>query len=442
MEEQSREIKWILANLLVNKIQYPAKKYGNYIVTKFSDYGNILIDKRNLKALVSALDKPYFITEDFEKWLKRGFIVIAFLRKKPVDGFYEQAKYSYKKRYYILDVKNSSIVFVGNDIVESDAFLEGKSDYLILRNTQKQVAIFDKNFHQVSDWYEDIYSYGLVRGKSDYYIARKDGKEALFHKSGKQITDWYKHVGRSGIVYGESDYCIIENGTRKAIFDKDGNQLSNWCDEIDGYDFIEGKSNYYAIKENGKYAVFNQNMERVSDWFEYIYLGITVEKNPDYYKARKDNKEAIFDMNGHRISDWYDYIYPEGLVDGESDYYIAVKNGKDAIFDRSGKQISNWFNWISIDGLVKGRSDYYIVEEDNKQIYNKKRRNIRTKYVCKVGSSKLLGPFADILLWGFIYDPSSTSITVHTLDGKTLDISKTEVDQFFEGEDMNYERER
>jgi hypothetical protein len=50
MNKQGNEIKWIPANLLLSKIQYPEGRHGNYIVVRLSNYGNILIDKMCLKA--------------------------------------------------------------------------------------------------------------------------------------------------------------------------------------------------------------------------------------------------------------------------------------------------------------------------------------------------------------------------------------------------------
>jgi hypothetical protein len=63
-------------------------------------------------------------------------------------------------------------------------------------------------------------------------------------------------------------------------------------------------------------------------------------------------------------------------------------------------------------------------------------------YIGKVGSLKLYGPFKDIP-WdnlGFIRDSSSSNIVVYTLDGEELNVSKQEVDKFFEEREVNYEQ--
>jgi hypothetical protein len=477
--QDKEEIKWISVNLLSNKIQYPAKKYGNYIVARFSNYGDILIDKRNLKALVLTIDRPYVVAENFEEWLKRGFVVITLFHKRLADGSYYQAESSNQNKRYILNAKDGSMVCAGYILSDyTYEFLRGKTDYFILRNTQKKSAIFDKNGKQISDWFDIIYVDGLVEGASDYYVAKKDNKKTIFHKDGYQVTDWFDDVSYFGLVQGQSDYYIARKNGKEAIFHKSGKQITDWYDSVDAYGLALGQSDYYIAGKNYKEAIFHKDGKQVTDWYDQIYSGGLVDGGSDYYKVEKDGKEAVFHKDGKQITVWYNRVYASNLVRGNSVYYIAVKNGKEAIFHKSGRQISDWFDWIDSYGLVQGQSDYYIADNnDKKAIFDKngsqisdwfddimryglvhgesdyyivfvrdakkKRTKKETMYIGKLGSPKLLGPLKDFVSWsqlGFISDPSSTSIAVYTLDDKRLDISKQEADEFFKEGEKDYEQ--
>jgi hypothetical protein len=469
MKTQSEEeIKWIPANLFFNRMQYPAERYGDYIVAKLSDYVNILIDERSLKALVLTFDRPYIIAENFRKLLARGFIVIVSSRERLTNGSHHQVK-------YVLNAEDGNLIFVG-DILNSYIFAEGKSDYLLVKS-DLGYTIFDKNGKQITDWYEDIISYGLARGESDYFIVSKNGKESIFNKDGKQIADWYDDVYSAGLVERQSDYYMVRNNNKDAIFHKSGAQISDWFDKIiypGG--LVQGESDYYIAVKNGKQSIFDKSGKQISDWFDDIGTDGLVKGRSDYFIVNKHGKKAIFYKDGKQITDWYNWIGTNVLDTGVLNYYIARKNNRYAIFDKDGRRISDWYNeynkievaitksgyfkvkkdnkyavfrmndgsqitdWfddIDLHGLFQGQSDYYIAF-----IKDKERK---TMYIGKLGSSKLYGPLKGFTSWdilGFVSDPSSTSITVDTLDGKVSSISKIEIDQFFEEKEAEDEQTR
>jgi hypothetical protein len=386
MNKQSNEIEWIPISLLLDKIRYLKKRYNSYSIAILSNNNRVIIDNRNLRALV--IDGSYFaVVNDFEKWLNKGFIVI---------------QHGYEGKYYVLNTKDGSITRISNmfDPVAQE-FLEGKIDYFIWRDMQGKYAIFDKEGKQISKWFDFIDLRGLVFGHSDYYIVKKDGKRAIFHKNGNQISDWL-----------------------------------NW---IEIYGLVEGKSEYYIAGKDGKVAIFHKDREQISDWFDFVSEDGLVEGKSEYYVAGKNGQEAIFHKDSKKITQWFYSIGKDGLVKGESDYYIAKKDDKYAIFHKDGRQITDWFDYVYPSGLVNGESDYYVAFGDDTE--NRKARG-NVIYIGKLGSLKLYGPLKDIS-WdslGFIRDSSNSSIVVYTLDGKRLDISKVEIDQFFKEGEKDYER--
>jgi heptaprenylglyceryl phosphate synthase len=135
-------------------------------------------------------------------------------------------------------------------------------------------------------------TYGLVNGKSNYYVAmRYNKKDSIYEKT---------------------------------IFNKNGNQISDWFDWIDAESLVEGKSDYYIAAISNKVAIFHRNGNQISDWFDWIDAEPLVEGKSDYYIAKISNKFAIFHRNGNQISDWFDNIYASGLIRGKAPYYMTV----------------------------------------------------------------------------------------------------------------------
>ncbi|MGC8771835.1 MAG: hypothetical protein ACP5Q5_11375, partial [Brevinematia bacterium] len=121
MSKQGREVKWIPFNLLLNKVIGFGKRIGDYRIVVTSDYGKIIVDYRNFKALLPVY-REYLMVEDFERWLKRGFIVIAVFSPS------KRYRYFVPQKYYILNAKNGNTVCACNGI-NTYMFLEGRSDY-------------------------------------------------------------------------------------------------------------------------------------------------------------------------------------------------------------------------------------------------------------------------------------------------------------------------
>ncbi len=126
--------------------------------------------------------------------------------------------------------------------------------YSIDSNQNGKVAIFDTGTgQQISQWWNWIEDDGLIKGESEYYIAKNEtGNEAIFHKDnpGKRISQWWDGIYKYGLVDGKSEHYIVRNEKRyKAIFHKDkpNTPLTRWghTNFIDG--IIAGRSKYYII---------------------------------------------------------------------------------------------------------------------------------------------------------------------------------------------------
>ncbi|MGC9146184.1 MAG: hypothetical protein ACP5GS_08785, partial [Nitrososphaeria archaeon] len=49
-------------------------------------------------------------------------------------------------------------------------------------------AIFDKDGNQISEWFDSVYPYGLVKGECDYYVGCNRGDCTIYHKSGVMVS--------------------------------------------------------------------------------------------------------------------------------------------------------------------------------------------------------------------------------------------------------------
>jgi hypothetical protein len=116
-------------------------------------------------------------------------------------------------------------------------------------------------------------------------------------------------------------------------------------------------------------------------------------------------KKYLMNIEG-KVSRRFGYINHMGLVEGVSDYYAAT--GDDfvyyAIFHKSGKKVTPWFMGDALKhGVLLGKSQYYAYETlgSDKKIY-----------VGKIGKKKVIGPFKEVLDWGFVDDPQKKTMKV------------------------------
>lgn len=104
-----------------------------------------------------------------------------------------------------------------------------------------------------------------------YEIILKDNKRAIFEKdTGKQISEWFNHIFSYGLVSGQSDFYIAGNNNGKlAIFHKNGTRISEWFDNIFSKGLIEGTSNSY--KADGKMYKYDPIKELIKKVNENDY---------------------------------------------------------------------------------------------------------------------------------------------------------------------------
>ena len=80
-------------------------------------------------------------------------------------------------------------------------YSESKSEYYIVQRDDDKKAIFHKDDpeHPISKWWNDIYTFGLVNGESDYYIVlRNIGGYfifLIFHKDNKNFPVFISDSG-------------------------------------------------------------------------------------------------------------------------------------------------------------------------------------------------------------------------------------------------------
>ena len=99
-------------------------------------------------------------------------------------------------------------------------------------------AIYENN-KRISNWHNHIYPYGLINGKSNYYIAKNENnQEAIFHKDNKDksISNWHDYIYNNGLIKGASEYYVAENENNKhAIFHKDDKDKPTLPNKAIGY---------------------------------------------------------------------------------------------------------------------------------------------------------------------------------------------------------------
>jgi phage anti-repressor protein len=322
-----------------------------------------------------------------------------------------------KYSYYIFNAKDKRTIIGDVDDIFADSFIQEKSNYFIVEKQQLGQAIFDKDGNQISKWFDYIEKYGLVEGRSDYYVARKNNKKAVFDKDGKRVTKWFKSIGIDGLVDGQSDYYIAVNkDDKEAIFHKNGKRMSKWFKLIGRFGLVDGESDYYIAKNKyDKVAIFHKSGKRMSKWFNEInsHVGLVTGQS-DYYIAVKRyldhgvREQAIFNKDGHRVSDWI--IVPSLPIFNKDGH--RVSDGMLVIFGILERFSSEY-------GLVEGKSPYYVTPKKG------------YFYIHKVGSSKSLGPFVWIDDYGFIRDSSKNTIRVEISKGQYKTLTKQEVEQFF-----------
>ncbi len=138
--------------------------------------------------------------------------------------------------------------------------------YEIIRGEDDKYAIFDENRRMITlDWYDSVSSDGLIRGQSIYYIARKDGKEAIFDVYGHQISEWFDRINPNGLISGKSDYYIAKKNGKQAIFDISGKRITKWFNRVFSYGLVRGESDYFIACKGSKCAVYYKDGKRVSD---------------------------------------------------------------------------------------------------------------------------------------------------------------------------------
>jgi len=97
-----------------------------------------------------------------------------------------------------------------------------------------------------------------------FEIREQNGKKAVF-KDGKQITEWFDWVWSSGLVQGQSNYFIAEKDRKQAIYEYKNGQIIKITKDfkrisING--LIQGMSNYFKVEDNGNDTIYHKLLNK------------------------------------------------------------------------------------------------------------------------------------------------------------------------------------
>ena len=149
------------------------------------------------------------------------------------------------------DVKFGYVFKEGLPKGDSDFFVatkeivKDKPDYLKhLKNLKWQ--IFSKDLNPVSDSFDWIYTKGIIKNQSHYYLALKGSMEALYTLEGKK-TDDFEKIRDRGALTGESKYFWGKKNGKYAIYDVEtGEKLTEDYKSSVIAGVIIGRGSYYV----------------------------------------------------------------------------------------------------------------------------------------------------------------------------------------------------
>jgi len=258
-----------------------------------------------------------------------------------------------------------------------------RKNYFIVEKNGKQSIYENMCDHvaQVSDWYEVIDKIGDV-----YYIAGRKNKLSICKIDNGLISktkETFDEIKADELLEGRSNFFIAKKDGKFGIYELEGGSIDNLKEIVTGFEYIKPygivnkESNYFIAKKDGKESIYQYkegDVIKITDEFDYIKGKGLTSGQSSYFIAVKNGKWNIYqykDGNIEKITDDFDWINEYGLVEGDSDYFIAKDGNKYSIYeykDDSIKKITDNFDWVISKGLVRGESNYFIGEKNNKYI--------------------------------------------------------------------------
>ena len=245
-------------------------------------------------------------------------MVNAKMTKKINGRNYETIK-TINGKYIIVNKKTKKqlLALNGNKIGGYDyidwtmGFLQGESDYCIVKKNNKYAILDISNNEIITDWYNGLFSYGFVEGQTNYCIVEKNNQQAILDVvNNKIITDWYEWIYYQGRIGSQYKYSIVRQDDKEAIIDTINDKIiTGWYQEVFFEGFLEGKSGYSIVEENNKYAILDISKNKiVTNWYYQIFIEEFFDKNTKYCKFKLlDNKFVSFDL--------LNKIYQNSLID-------------------------------------------------------------------------------------------------------------------------------
>lgn len=172
--------------------------------------------------------------------------------------------------------------------VASKEIVKDKPDYLkYLKDIEWQV--FNQELKPVSESFDWIYTKGIIKNQSPYYLAKKFGKEALYTLESKK-TDDFEKIRDRGALTGESIYFWGKKDGKYAIYDVEtGEKLTEDYKSSVIAGVIIGKGTYYVGSYGNEiFYIFDlRTGKRLTKGFDEHKL-IEILKHGDLEKALND----------------------------------------------------------------------------------------------------------------------------------------------------------
>jgi len=245
------------------------------------------------------------------------------------------------------------------------------TDFFIKKERFGKQAIYhmDENgdLHKISNNFDFILKDGFFYGKSPYFIARKDGKEAIYKiENGevKKITPDFDVISANNLLEGKSNCFVAYQNGKVMAFEINNDKVK----KISNFSVEEKKT---LLGFSSEYVLYEENngQKRKIAVFDNVGASGLINGITDTLIGRRDGKDAIYKVdNGQliRVSPEFDKIIGIEFEEGKSNFFIGQINGKEAIYkyDGNGKieKITPDFNWIKEGVLLSNESNFFIAE--------------------------------------------------------------------------------
>jgi len=226
----------------------------------------------------------------------------------------------------------------------------------------KYALIDRENNNRLTDFHKHIYlNVGFPAGQSEYYLVEDDIDDVPMMAVGQInkgiVTDYYNYISDYGLLRGESPYFVsqtLNNLTAsRQIHDMQGHRISfTFQDIVDKNGFVRNMSPYFIGTLNKKQGlfigneVFSPNPTPVGGWFSEIYdFSPILYGESNIVLTRNNGIANIMQLQNKTLrnatNDSYTDIYAVIINKQTQQMEMAVVSGPNivALIDKNGKII-------------------------------------------------------------------------------------------------------